>query len=126
MNTYLVLYPTLHQEITDFLADEHLLRVKAFIGQGNGSGGKARAAAEVAKMKAAFRKGGVGIGGVVDEDGGVGSDGEDPLAAKPRLKGQTQKEQKVWSGAHWLHLLCSVYWCLVMLTLFGSYLHEQS
>lgn len=71
--------------------------MKAFIGQGNGSGGKARAAAEVEKMKAAFRRGGVGVGG---EDGGVGSDGEDPLAAKPRLKGQTQKEQKVWSGVH--------------------------
>lgn len=91
-----------------------MLRVKAFIGQGNGSGGKARATAEAAKMKAAFRRGGVGVGGVVDEDGGGGSDGEDPLAPKPRLKGQTQKEQKVWSRVHKALRLCGDYWCLVM------------
>lgn len=82
----------IHQEITDFLAGEELLRVKAFIGQGNSTGAKARAAAaaaEAAKLKAGLQGGGGG-----GEEGDMMEDMDD-LAPKQRLKGQTQKEQKV-------------------------------
>lgn len=85
------------QEITEFLAGEELLRVKPFIGQGNSTGAKARAAAaEAAKLKAARRN---GAGDGAGSAGGGGDDGDDLLTPKQRLKGQTQKEQKV--GGLW-------------------------
>ena len=85
------------QEITEFLSGEDLLRVKPFIGQGNSGGAKARAAAEAAKSSASNRHdGNGGRGGGAGEVGGGGEGGaDDALAPKERLKGQTQKEQKV-------------------------------
>ena len=46
-------------------------------------------------MKAAHCRGGDGGATEADADEDGRSDGGDPLAPKPRLKGQTQKEQKV-------------------------------
>lgn len=61
--------------------------MKAFIGQGNGSGAKAQAAAAAAQAAASGKE----LQGDRDWD-----DEEEPMAApKQRLKGQTQKEQKV-------------------------------
>lgn len=70
------------QEITEFLEDEELLRVKAFIGQGNSTSTKARAAAAAAAAAAGREE---------DED----EEGSEFPVPKQRLKGQTQKEQKV-------------------------------
>lgn len=67
--------------------------MKAFIGQGNSAGAKARAAAATASMKEGGQR------TVVDEEGdegyGGGDGDEEEALPKQRLKGQTQKEQKV-------------------------------
>lgn len=92
------------QEITEFLSGEDLLRVKPFIGQGNSGGAKARAAAaaaEAAKSSASnthdYSGNGGGNGNSNGNGGRGGGEGEadDALAPKERLRGQTQKEQKV-------------------------------
>lgn len=68
--------------------------MKAFIGQGNSGGPKAKAAAQEAVSMALSANAPRSLSGGFDVSG-EGPGGEGQAEPKQRLRGQTQKEQKV-------------------------------